>query len=338
MRAEMYGDGAWGAGSRAVKGGLPLLGTQGDLPRPLLCGNLPGPLGPFGKAVHRPAKALVAAADREQRVQGSVPPLALDLRAARLLLPGVRVVARVLCVGGDVVGGEEGVSAVDKPGVGWCVVVGGGEGVVPVVHEGHVRGGGWLLAAGDGDVAWDMVLEVAQEGWVVDPRRPFPRHGVGRGGAGWGVGDVGLVVAGVALSVHPPQLGVSIKVWPQVDGGHPDAAPFGGLALAVRDGERGALVSGDAEEGVEGEVSDALPQGGRLDEGGRPDVLAGARGLEAQHLLVSGTPEVLPYCCGVVEGVGLGRCGGWWCGVWQGGRCGRGGGGGAVIVVDCGVW
>ena len=50
----------------------------------------------------------------------------------------------------------------------------------------------------------------------------------------------------------------------------------GGRALAVRGGERAALVSGDAEEGVEEEVSDALPQGGRLDEGGRPDAFGGA--------------------------------------------------------------
>ena len=40
------------------------------------------------------------------------------------------------------------------------------------------------------------------------------------------------------------------------------------------------LVSGDVENGVAEEVSDALPQGGRLDEGGRPDALGGARGEE----------------------------------------------------------
>ena len=68
------------------------------------------------------------------------------------------------------------------------------------------------------------------------------------------------------------------------------------------------------EEGVEEEVSDAFPEGGRLDQGGRPDALGGARGAEAQHVLVE-SPGVLPYRCGVVYGVGFGRCGGWLCGV-----------------------
>ena len=162
-----------------------------------------------------------------------------------------------------------------------CVVVGGGEGVVYVVHEGHVRGGGWLLVVGGGDVSRDVVPEVAQGGHPVDPCLPFPRLGVAGGGAGWGVGHVGLVVAGAALGVHPPRHGVSDKVSPLVDGGHPDSAPRGGRALAVRGGERGAVVSGDVEEGVEEEVSDALPQGGRLDQGGRPDALGGAGGVEA---------------------------------------------------------
>ena len=100
-----------------------------------------------------------------------------------------------------------------------------------------------------------------------------------------------------------------------VDGGHADPAPRGGRALAVRGGEWGAVVSGDVEEGVEEEVSDALPQGGRLDQGGRPDALDGARGVEVLHLLVPEPPEVLLYRCGVVQGVGFGRCGGWWCGL-----------------------
>ena len=52
---------------------------------------------------------------------------------------------------------------------------------------------------------------------------------------------------------------------PPVDGGHPDPAPHGGPALAVWGGAWGAVVSGDVEEGVEEEVSDAFPQGGRLD-------------------------------------------------------------------------
>ena len=54
------------------------------------------------------------------------------------------------------------------------------------------------------------------------------------------------------------------------------------------------------EEGVEEEVSDAFPQGGRLDQSVRPDALGGAGGLEAQHLLVPESPEVLPYRCGIV--------------------------------------
>ena len=54
------------------------------------------------------------------------------------------------------------------------------------------------------------------------------------------------------------------------------------------------------EEGVEEEVSDAFPQGGRLDQGGRPDAGAGAGGAEAQHVLFPESPEVLPYRCGVV--------------------------------------
>ena len=70
------------------------------------------------------------------------------------------------------------------------------------------------------------------------------------------------------------------------------------------------------EEGVEEEVSDAFPQGGRLDQGDRPDAGAGAGGKEAQHDVVfPESPEVLPYRCGVVQGIGFGRCGGWWCGM-----------------------
>ena len=85
-----------------------------------------------------------------------------------------------------------------------------------------------------------------------------------------------------------------------VDGGHPDSVPPGGWALVVWGGAWGAFVSGDLEEGFEEEVSDAFPQGGRLDQGDRPDALGGAGGVEAQHLLVPESPEVLPYRCGVV--------------------------------------
>ena len=73
-----------------------------------------------------------------------------------------------------------------------------------------------------------------------------------------------------------------------------------GRALAVWGGEWGAVVSGDVEEGVEEQVSDAFPQGGRLDQGGRPDAPGGAGGVEAQHFLVPDSPEVLLYRCRVV--------------------------------------
>ena len=54
-------------------------------------------------------------------------------------------------------------------------------------------------------------------------------------------------------------------------------------------------MSGDVQEGVEKDVSDALPQRGRLDQGCRPDALGGAGGVEAYYLLVSEPPEVLLY-------------------------------------------
>ena len=67
------------------------------------------------------------------------------------------------------------------------------------------------------------------------------------------------------------------------------------------------------EEGVNEEVPDAFPQGGRLDQGGCPDALGSAGGSEAQYLPGPESLEVLPYRFGVVQGVGFGRCGGWWC-------------------------
>ena len=106
----------------------------------------------------------------------------------------------------------------DQPDVGWWVVVGVVECVVSVVHQGHVRGGSWLLVVGGPDVARDMVPEVAQGGHTVDPSPPFPRHGVRVGGAGLGMRHVGLVVAGAALGVHPPRLEVYDKVSPPVPG------------------------------------------------------------------------------------------------------------------------
>ena len=95
-------------------GGLPLLGAQHDLPQPPVRGDPPGPLGPLGKAIHRPTKALVATADGEQRVQGLAFPRAPDVGVVRLLLAGPRVEAWVVW-GGGVVGGEEGVGAVHHP-------------------------------------------------------------------------------------------------------------------------------------------------------------------------------------------------------------------------------
>ena len=107
------------------------------------------------------------------------------------------------------------------------------------------------------------------------------------------------MVAGAALGVHPPRHGVSDKVSPPVDRGYPDLAPRRGRALAVRVGKRGAVVSGDVEKGVEEEVSDALPESGRLDKGGSPDALGGAGGVEAQHLLFSSPRR----CCRIAAGL-----------------------------------
>ena len=63
-------------------------------------------------------------------------------------------------------------------------------------------------------------------------------------------------------------------------------------------------MSGDVEDGVEGEISDALAQGGRLEEAGRPDGLIGAQGAETQQLLVPVTLEALLYRGEGVEGKG----------------------------------
>ena len=87
-----------------------------------------------------------------------------------------------LCGVEVVVGGDEGVGAVDHPGASWCVLVGAAGGVVFVVHEGPVRGGGQPRVVGVGDVARDVVPEFAQGGHAVDPRPPFQRHGVDWGG------------------------------------------------------------------------------------------------------------------------------------------------------------
>ena len=83
-------------------------------------------------------------------------------------------------------------------------------------------------------------------------------------------------------------------------GGTQIRLPVGG-GLSPSGVARGGLLPGDVEEGVEEEVSDAFRQGGRLDQGRRPDAGAGAGGAEAQHdVLFPESPEVLPYRCGVV--------------------------------------
>ena len=209
----MYGQscrvvGRGGVGPLRFWGGFPLLGAQRDHPHPLVRGDPPGPLGPLGEAIHRPTKALAAAADGEQRVQGFAFRRAPDVGVVRVVPPGVRVEAWVVW-GGGVVGGEEGVGAVYHPVVSGCMVVGGGEGVVQIVHECHVRGGGWLPLVGGGDVPRDVVPEVAQGGHPGYPCFLLPLFGVVGGGAGWGVGHVGLAVAGAALGAVPLRHGVS---------------------------------------------------------------------------------------------------------------------------------
>ena len=124
------------------------------------------------------------------------------------VLPVVRVEAWVVR-GGGVVGGEGGFGAVHHPVPSWCVVVGGGEGVVQIVYEGHVRGGGWLLVVGGGDVPRNVVPEDVQRGHPGYPCFPLPLFDVAGRGAGWGVGHVGPAVAGAALGVHPLRHGVS---------------------------------------------------------------------------------------------------------------------------------
>ena len=86
----------WGGGSLAVLGGFPLLGAQRDHPHPSVRGDPPGPLGPLGEAIHCPTKALAAAADGEQRVQGCGFPRAPDVGVVRVVPPGVRVGAWVV--------------------------------------------------------------------------------------------------------------------------------------------------------------------------------------------------------------------------------------------------
>ena len=78
-------------------------------------------------------------------------------------------------------------------------------------------------------------------------------------------------------------MGVPDKVSPLVGEGHQDAVSWGGRTFAVRGGERGALVLGNVEEGVEEEILHAFTQCGHLVERGLPAQLAGARGGELRH-------------------------------------------------------
>ena len=80
-----------------------------------------------------------------------------------------------------------GVGAVYHPVASWCVVVGGGEGVVCVVHEGHVHGGGWLLVVGAGDISpmWSLkLLREAIRSTPVSLSHALGSLGVALGG-GW---------------------------------------------------------------------------------------------------------------------------------------------------------
>ena len=62
----------------------------------------------------------------------------------------------------------------------------------------------------------------------MDPRPPFPCHGIGCGGAGRKLGHIGLAVAVAACSGHVFRLGHSDKVPSPNDGGQPERSPGGG--------------------------------------------------------------------------------------------------------------
>ena len=102
------------------------------------------------------------------------------------------------------------------PSAGRCVVVGGGEGVVCVVHEGHVRGKGWLMVVGGGDVpgTWSLkLLREATRSTHVSLSHALVPVGVGDGpcwarGSGCGPWCPPTLARGVRQGVAPSRLGV----------------------------------------------------------------------------------------------------------------------------------
>ena len=139
----MYGQSCRGEGRGGVGplrfGGASLCGrgcvTFGSPP---LRGDPPGPLGSLGKQYIALAACPGTCVPTCPRGGG---------RQAR---PPWCMCRGLGCVGGGVVGGKEGVGAGHHPVASRCVVVGGGEGVVLIVHEGNVPGGGWGRLPGRG--------------------------------------------------------------------------------------------------------------------------------------------------------------------------------------------
>ena len=97
----MYGQscrvvGRGGMGPLRLGGGFLCWGRSVTLHSHWSVGIPHGTLGPLGKAIHRSTKALAAAADGEQRVQGFAFPRARGVGDVRLISPGVRVQAWVV--------------------------------------------------------------------------------------------------------------------------------------------------------------------------------------------------------------------------------------------------
>ena len=99
--------------------------------------------------------------------------------------------------------------------------------------------------------------------------------------AAGGLSGGGLVMFGSRQQVWPLEdtgcgRGSLTRSRPQSTGGTRIRSPLGRGAFAVGGGERGLLMFGDTDEGVEEDISDASAGRGHLDEGGCPDGLAGA--------------------------------------------------------------